>query len=411
MRNIIKQSSWLFLAQGLTRVIGFFYTIFLARSLGVSDFGLFSTALAYFSIISSIADFGFNRFLIREVAKDRLRAPQLLGDVVFLRLFLTSVFFAIFSFILYSLDQDKMRVSLILLSTLAILPQAIAISLDSIFIAIQNLKFSAISLFISGLSTVFAGLILISRGFGPMGAVDALIFGQVVYVLVLLLFLQSKGVLKLSGLKVSTLKQALIGSLPYGLIGILGLLYFRIDTILLSYIKGSFETGIYSIAYKFLEAIAIIPSAFSAALFPVLAKAHDLNPAEVGKIYFKSLKVLGALGLLILLGYTFILPPVVEIFLPAYATSISAIKILSLSIPFMMIQVPAVAVLLSTDKYLKQVLILSVLTVSFNILTNLIFIPVFGYTAASWITVISEALSFTIFFTFIRYKVFGNKNR
>ena len=36
----------------------------------------------------------------------------------------------------------------------------------------------------------------------------------------------------------------MIGSLPYGLLGILGLLYFRIDTILLSYLRGNFETEI-----------------------------------------------------------------------------------------------------------------------------------------------------------------------
>lgn len=411
MRAILKQTSWLFVAQSLTRVVSFFYTIFLAKTLGVSDFGLFSAALAYYSIISSVADFGFNRFLIREVAKDRLRAPQLLADVSFLRLTLTSIFFAIFSVILYTLDPDKMRVSLILLATLAILPQAIALTLDAVFIAIQNLKFSAISLFISSLTTSFAGLALVGRGFGPMGAVAALIFGQVIYVLVLLFFLQNQGFLKLSKLKLSTLKQILIGSLPYGLIGVLGLLYFRIDTVLLSYIKGSFETGIYSVAYRFLEAVIFIPGAFASALFPVLAKLHDSNLPQVKKLYFKSLKIMGGLSLIIILGYIFILPSAVEIFLPNYLSSVKAIMIFSLSIPFMLMQVPAVSVLFSTDKYLKQVLFLSTLTVLFNIILNLIFIPLYGFIAAAWITIASEVLSFTIFFFFTKYKILDNSAR
>ena len=77
MKEILKQSSWLFFAQILTRVIGFFYTIFLANSLGVLDFGLYSVGLAYFSIISSLADFGFNRFLIREIATEKSQQWEL----------------------------------------------------------------------------------------------------------------------------------------------------------------------------------------------------------------------------------------------------------------------------------------------------------------------------------------------
>src|SRR3989344_7464324 len=110
MRNILKQTSWLFLAQSLTRVVSFFYVIFLAGSLGVENFGQFSVALAYFSIISSIADLGFNRFLIREVAKDKSKVPHLLWNILMLRLTLTSVLFAIFAMILYSVDPDKMRI-------------------------------------------------------------------------------------------------------------------------------------------------------------------------------------------------------------------------------------------------------------------------------------------------------------
>ena len=151
MQNILKQTSWLFAAQSLTRVIGFFYTVFLARVLGVSDFGLYTVALAYFAIISSVADLGFNRFLIREVAKDRGKASQLLWNISLLRLTLTSVLFAIFAVGLYILDADKMRVGLILLATLAILPQAIALTFDAIFVGMQKLQFSAISLFISSL--------------------------------------------------------------------------------------------------------------------------------------------------------------------------------------------------------------------------------------------------------------------
>lgn len=398
VKQILKQSSWLLVAQIGTRLVSFFYIIYLARTLGVGDFGLYTVALAYFSIISSIADFGFNRFLIGEVARDRSKAPELLWNIVFLRLFITSVFFAGFSLVLYILDPDKVRVNLILLATLAILPQAAALSFDAVFVGFQKLQFSALAIFVAGLSTALFGLFLVGNGFGPTGAISALIFGQIIYVLTLIIFLYKNSVLIFSPVNLSIIKKALVGSLPYGILGILGLLYFRIDTVMLSYLRGSFETGIYGAAYKFLEAVTVIPSAFFASIFPALSQMQITDRTEIKKLYFKSLKIMITVGILVLAGYVLILPPIINAFLPQYFSSNTAITILSLSIPFMFAQVPGVGVLLSGDKYLKRVLFLSVFTLTFNILANLFFIPVFGFIGASWVTVASEVLSFIIFF-------------
>lgn len=405
MGNILKQTSWLFFSQAATRVISFFYIIYLAKILGVADFGLYTVALAYFSIISSIADFGFNRFLIREVARDRSKTSELLSNIAMLRITLTAVFFAIFSLVLYFLDPDKMRVSLILLATLAILPQAIALTFDAIFVAIQKLQFSALSLFIASLSTALMGLLLVGNGFGPMGAVNALIFGQIVYVIVLMIFLYQHQGLVLAAINLTVIKKAISGSLPYGLLGVLGLLYFRIDAVLLSYMKGSFETGIYGVAYKFLEAVVFVPGAFSVALFPALARLHDKDKREISKLYFKSVKLMFLAGVFLFLTYILVLPQLIRLFLPNYLQAIEAIKILSFAIPFIFIATPGVQVLFSSEKYLKTVVLLSLSTLAFNVILNLIFIPRYGFVGAAWITVASEILSFIIFFLLIKIKI------
>lgn len=406
MKSILKQTSWLFLAQAIGRVIGFFYTIFLARNLGVSEFGLFSVALAYFSLISAIADFGFNRFLIREVSCDHLKVPELLFNIIMMRLTLTSILFALFAVIFYLFDSDKMRISVSLLGMMAVLPQAVAITFDGIFVALQKLQYSSVALLISSLSTAFLGWILVMVGFGTLGAINALIFGQVIFALVLFILLRKTHILHLYPVKFSILKKISLGSLPYGLLGILGLLYFRIDILLLAYIRGSFEAGLYGAAYKFLESIVFVPSALATALFPVLARLHDVGTSKIRPLYFTSIKLMAVMGLIIALGYIVILPIIIRLFLPNYLPSIEAIKILAFSIPFMFVHVPGAQVLISTDKYLKAIILFSLITLSFNIITNLIFIPKFGLMAASWVTVLSEALSFIIFFQFLRMRVF-----
>ncbi len=406
MRNIFKQVSWLFLAQILIRAVGFFYTVFLARSLGVTDFGLYTVALSYFSIISSFADFGINRFLIREVSIDKSMAAELLCNVVILRLSFTSVLFAIFATVLYLFDPDKMRVSLVLLATLAILPQSVALTFDAIFVAIQKLQFSALALFISSMATALAGLLLINRGFGSMGAINALIFGQLIYLFSLTVFLYKQKILVMSKIEVSIIKKALTGSLPYGLLGVLGLLYFRTDSILLSYMKGSYEAGIYGVAYRFLEAIIFIPSSLALAIFPTMTKLHYGNLAEMKKLYKKILKLMTVLGIITALGCIFVLPEIIKLFLPNYFKAIDIIRVLSLSIPFIFVYVPLSQIILTSDKYLKSLVLISIGTLFFNILLNLIYIPQYGSLGAALITVISDVLSFIIVLLFIRIKIF-----
>ncbi len=405
MLPILRQASWLALAQVITRAIGFFYTIFLARNLAIEEFGLYSVGLAYFSLISTISDFGFNRFLVREIAKDHLRFPTLVFNVTFLRLTVSSCLFGIFAVILYALDPDKFRVSVSLLMVLAVVPQAVALTLDGLFIALKRLQLSALSLVFLSIFTSVIGYFLVSSGFGTTGTAVALILGQLGYLLIIILVLLTQKINLLSSINFKIIREITLGSLPYGLLGILGMLYFRIDTILLSYLKGNFDTGIYSAAYKFLEAAIFIPTALSTALFPVVAKLYLIDKSRVESVYFKSLKIMLFIGILVALGYMFILPFFIKIFLPSYSSSVDVLRILTFSLPFIFIHAPGIQVLFSTDKFLKQVIVLSVITLSFNVILNLIFIPKFGVYAAAWVTVASEILSFIIFFQLIRIKV------
>lgn len=407
MKQILKQTSWLVVAQVVTKILGLFYTIFLARNLGVSDFGLFSVGLAYFSIISVFGDFGFNRYLIREISKADGQKWEIICNLLMLRLTIICLFFAIFSVVLYLFDQDKMRVSVILLSSLAVLPQTVALTFDGVFIALRRLQFSAIAAVVSSLATVLLGLLLVSRGFAVYGAVNALILGQLIFAVTFLLLVSFHVGIKLSEVKLSVIKKALKGSLPYGILGVLGLLYFRIDTVMLSYFRGNFETGLYGASYRFLEAVTFIPTAFAAALFPVLSKLHHTKSiSEMKTLYVKSVKIMGFVGFLVTLIFLLLISKIIKLFMPNFVQAVDVIRILSISIPLMFMMAPGVQVMFSTDKYLKTVLFLSIFTLGFNIILNFLYIPIFGVWAAAWITVLSDLLSLIIFYFFIKSKIF-----
>lgn len=420
LKRILKNSSYLLSAQLLTKVIAFFYTFFLARNLSVESFGLYTVALSYFSLISAFSELGINRYLIRSVAllsnhpNKKQGLSEILVSVMIFRLSVVTIVFALFTIFLKVSDPDGLRVFLSLMAVSAIMPQAISFTLDSLFVGVEKMAWSAVGILGLNVATTALGVWLIYQGYGVIGATAAIVLGQVSCSL-LMLALPFKFGLKLLQTKESRpqilslelFKDIAEGSLPYGILGVLGLIYFKIDSLMLAYIKGSYEAGIYGAAYKFLEAIVFIPATVATAMFPIIAQLHETSITKIKQIYWNVVQILFGVSIVVLIGFLIVLPILINIFLPEYTNSITVLAILSFAIPFMFIHVPGSLVLLASNKYLKPVIWLSVFTVSFNIIMNLLLIPPFGYIGSAVVTVLSEILSFLVFFSFLQLQVFS----
>lgn len=396
MAKILKNTSYLLIAQIFTKLISFFYVLYIARVLGVNNFGIYSLALSYFSLMTTITDLGFTRYLTREISIEKANALKIFPTVLFFRFLVSVIVFLFFSFFVFKLDRDISRSAYTTLVALALFPQSIALTIDSLFVAFHKIKYSALGIFILSISTVSMGTFLVINHFGVLGTLIAFIFGQLVYALFFILLIKKEGLGLINNINFRLLKDILKGSVVYGFLGVMGLIYFRIDTVLLSYIKGSYDTGIYSAAFKFLDALTFIPTALAVVLFPIFSKLNESKSEEIKVIIKKIFIYMGGIGILITLGFLIIAPFFINLFLPSYKLSIESIKILAFATPFMFIHVPLAQVLLSTEKYIKSIFLISVLTMSFNIILNLIFIPQYGYIAASYITVLSDIFSLLI---------------
>lgn len=404
INKILRNSSYLIISQSLIKVVAFFYTLFLVKNLAVEEFGLYSVALSYFSIVSAIADFGIVRYLIRELSKDNSLSKKILGDVFFLRVGMTILLYLVFAGFILLFDSDQQRANLTILAVLAVVPQAVAFSFDGVFVAMQKLKYSAFGQIILSTSSILFGLFLITSGYGPYAPIIAILISHVIYAFFMLYLLGKEGVpFYLSVPSFATIKTIFKASLPYGILGALGLIYFRIDMVMLSYMRGAYDTGIYGAAYKFLEAVVFIPSAVSAAIFPVFSHLHGNDATKIRKLYFQSLFIMAGLSVFVLLGFLIILPLFISYYLPKYNEAIPLINILAFAIPFIFIHSPGIQLLLSTDRFLKPVIYLSFITLGFNIILNYFLIDFYGVYGAAITTVFSEVLSFIIFFT-IAYK-------
>jgi O-antigen/teichoic acid export membrane protein len=406
--KISQNTFWLFSGQSLVKIVAFLYAIFLARALGPTDFGFYIYVITIFGLVSSLSDLGFNRFLVRAIARDKSQLFKYLSNVFTLRFFLIIVIFLIVSLILLIFDPKISRSSLAILALISILPQAAALTFDAIFVALEKMFYSALALVSLNLFVAFLGFLAVFVfKLGIFGAVLSFLFAHILYLLTFGTFLLKEKISFSFSFNLLFWKEAIFASLPYGLLAFLGLLYFKIDAVLLTFIKSETQTGFYGASYKFLEGLHFIPLTIGTVLFPVMARLHQDNLAQLRRLYFLSLKFLLPVAIFLTLILFFGAPVLIKILYgPDFAPSILALQILSFTLLFMFLHVPGAHLILASEKFLKPALVLSIFTVLFNIVLNLILIPPFGLIGASAVTVFSEAISFSLFFWFIQKKIF-----
>ena len=99
-----KNIFWLTISEGLARGTIFLASLYLARVLGASGFGLFSLAVLVGFNLWCIADMGVSAYGIKEVAQNRGKAEELLVTLNSMRIFAAASIFIIFVIVLFSLD-------------------------------------------------------------------------------------------------------------------------------------------------------------------------------------------------------------------------------------------------------------------------------------------------------------------
>jgi O-antigen/teichoic acid export membrane protein len=89
-----------------------------------------------------------------------------------------------------------------------------------------------------------------------------------------------------------------------------------------------------------------------------------------------------------------------------YLNSVQLTNTLSFSIPFIFIAY-SIGSVLTTKEYIKTKIKIMGLIAVFNVITNLIFIPLYGSIAAAWTTLLSNILLVTLYYIYAQKLIFS----
>lgn len=398
VRKIARNSTVLLVSQIISYILAFFYTIYSARYLGTAGFGILSFALALGALLSIVTELGLSTLTVREVSRDRDLTGKYIGNTLIIKIGLSVVTLLLLFLIVTISNYPPETATIVYYITLSLIVGAFTNVFYSIFQAYEKMEYQSVGQIINSI-IMFAGILFIISNqlsivdFGLVyliASIISLVFGVAICAW--------KFVLPRLEVDRELWKFLIIEAIPLTLSSAFLLVAFRVDTVLLNYYNGESAVGIYNAAYNLMTALMFVPSVYVVAIFPLLSRLN-VSSKEMLKIsYEKSVKYLIILGLPIAVGTTLIASPIILIiYKSGFYQSILALQILIWSIPIIFVNYILGTAINSINKQ-RQMVKSTFIVMALNIILNVYFLPIYGYVAASVITVITELASFLFWF-------------
>jgi len=400
VQRIVKNTAVLFAANIISKVLGFFYVMYSARYLGAEGFGILSFALAFAGIFGVLTDLGLGQLTVREVARDKSLAKKYLNNISVMKTILVTVTFALIVIVINLLGYPEQTIKVVYLISLSVIFNSFTGMFYSIFRAFEKMEYQSLGQILSSVLMLVGVLFAISQRFSVIG------FALLYFVISVVTFVYSFAISfwKFGKLNIkidwNLWKSTIVEALPFGLSAIFIIIYFRIDSVMLSMMKGNEVVGWYSAAYKIIDAfVALVPGIIYAVIYPVLSR--HFNSKDLKTIYIKSFHISFILGLFISIFITLFANKIILIIYGTqYTNSVPALKILIWAFFIICISSITSGLLNSINKQ-RIVTIGTGIGALLNIILNLILIPKYSLNGAAFATVATEFFGFLIYFYFV----------
>lgn len=385
-------------AEIVNKILALILTIAIARYLGDIGFGQYSFVITMMMLFQVLADFGLDALTIREVAKNLDKTQAYLGNILALKFGLGLVSFILLSIVINLMNKPAAVVYGTYIAGLTVIFFSLANTFNSIFNAHERLDLKALLSILTRAVVFGLTLLAIAYKSSLIVIISVILISEILRTIISWLICGRKFVPIRFSIDFSLCKKFLITSIPFALISIIALIYFKIDIVMLSLMKDDQVVGWYSAAYALLSALLFITDAYNLAIFPALSRYATQAKELLAFSWERSVKYLLVISLPISVGTTILADRFISLFYSSgYAPATSALQILIWTLPWIFVNSINMRVLYATDKQ-KEATAVAIISMCLNILFNYILIPKYSYIGASLATILVEIINVSIFF-------------
>lgn len=396
-RRLLANITWLGLASACAKPFWFvFITFFCAHMLGAEGYGRLNTALALASIAFSLTGLGLRQYTVREVAATPSLASRFYTNFVSLHLLLSLAAAALALCVGAILGYDHALLVATLFACLYQLSLSLLEYNRGFFESFGVLGQQAVSVVVEKALVLLAG----SAALLAFAKAEWTLLGMATGAAV-----TSAGVSVWVGRRLAPfrvelwdaefLRQSVRPLLPFAVAGVLGMLFFRVDNVMVEAIEGVAAAGQYGLAFRIVEALNMLPLIVAhSAVYPKLsALASQRNEADYRRLVRLTGVTLGVLSMGIAAVVFFSAPLLIGWIAndPQLREAEPVLRLLCWAFPLTAIRTLLYVSLLARGEQRFIALALFV-AVALNVSLNALLIPTLGVVGAALTTIASEVL-------------------
>jgi len=411
-RSVFKNTVLLTIGLLGGRLLSLFVTRKMAPILEPEGLGVWGFANDIGVILLTIINFGLGVLLTREVSKQRAMSWPLLWATLRIRWLLGLAGMAVLVFYLQVTGKDALTTTAVLVTALGLFIETTSMACDSVLQAHEKVQYQTYGQLASAVTYFALAYWWLDAGWGLMGVIWANAASRVVRLAVMApLMFWKTGPWRwaLPGETVPGMGTLLRLGFSLCVATTLGIISYKIDTVMLTEMMGKAATGIYVLGHRALDISLIIPNLFATAMFPAMARYAQRSADDARRLGERSLRYMLTV-MLPLTWFVFLAArPVIEWFARGsdaadpsqFADSIMVLQLAIWGVPFQSANHVLNRTLIAAGREKVFVWIgLSALVT--NVTLNLILIPRFGYYGAAVATVVCLAQSMVLHLWFVR---------
>jgi O-antigen/teichoic acid export membrane protein len=393
LRRALGNTAIMLVAQLITWSATLVTTAVLAARLGADAFGTLFLAMSFGLLFSVLVEFGLNQQLVRAIARDRDLAGPYLVNAIAIKLALALVaYWAILALIyLFGYSAEAGRV--IAIYALILVFNGISTTFTAVYQGTQHVVHAAVGSIIEKVLVCVLAVVLLWLGFGVVAMAVVFVTGSAAGALWQGLYLRRMVRIELC------LDRAVMGTLvrnaiPFFAFWVLGSLYYRLDTILLSKLTSAAVLGWYGAAYRLFDTLVFLPSIVaSAILFPILAQLSTQSRLSLRRAMTKGLDIILIVGIPISVGLFTLAEPIIQFIYrkPEFLNAVPALQWLAVGLVLLYVNSILGVTLVSLNEE-RKLTVVAALALVLNLSLNLALIPRFQHVGAAATTAATEGL-------------------
>lgn len=405
--SLIRKNSFLSFLSSATRLVAnIVLFVGIARLYDPRIFGQFTAAHTYFTLFLLIADFGFDLLALTEISRDREKRNEIIRKLFPVKVILSLLAVVSMVFLTFLIPGQEGIRGLMLIFAVGIVANAFT---NFFFFSLRALEQFKYEVWITLVQNAFllAGMI-VSWHFGATVASIAAVFVISRYLGLLLVVYVCMKYYSLRGLAFNFigLRSALGAGMTFGLHLLFGTLYFQLDTLMLMWLRGDYDVGIYQSVFKIVILVLMVPDILTSAVIPVLSGAFDGEPERWRRVGRLLTKVLIYLGLpLGLLCFTYAAEIIDLVYgLDNFHAAVPVLKLFAITV-MVRYGAESFAVMLTTSRNQNKRTIIVIIATVLNGALNLYAIPAFGVVGAASVSLATNLFAAIAYIAVVRSKI------